>query len=77
MSAHRLLSQIAHSRAVVSRPGAVRALLSAVLLLGWVSPASGAPVRMDNASDLSDTLTAHLVLSELVTGGTSASDEFV
>ncbi len=73
MSAHRPLSPTA---AVRSRPAIVRLILAATLLLGWVSPASGAPVRMDNASDLGDTPVAHLVLSELVTGGVSASDEF-
>ncbi|MEP6680307.1 MAG: hypothetical protein ABJB65_02390 [Chloroflexota bacterium] len=76
MSAHRPLSQIACPPAVPSRSAVVRLLLTAGLLLGWVSPASGAPVRMDNASDLADTAVAHLVLSELVTGGASASDEF-
>ncbi|MDQ2940762.1 MAG: hypothetical protein M3R05_01080 [Chloroflexota bacterium] len=32
---------------------------------------------MDNASDVMDSAVAHLLVSELVTGGSSASDEFV
>jgi hypothetical protein len=48
-----------------------------LLLLASVGPVSGAPVRMDNAIDVTDAAVAHLVVSELTTGGSSASDEFV
>ena len=74
MSAHRPLRQVADHAAI--GPAAPRPLLAILLLLAWVSPASAAPVRMDNASDITELQPAHLVLSEVVTGGSSASDEF-
>jgi hypothetical protein len=77
VSVHRSLHQIDCRAAIVSCPAAVRAVLAMLLLLAWVAPASGAPVRVDNATELTETVVAHLLLSELVTGGSSASDEFV
>jgi hypothetical protein len=77
VSGHRSLDLTAYRPAVVSCPAVLRALLATLVLLAWVTPASGAPVRMDNASELTDLAVAHLLLSELVTGGSSASDEFV
>jgi outer membrane biosynthesis protein TonB len=77
VSVHRSLDQVDCRAAIVSLPVALRAALALLLLLVWVAPASGAPVRMDNATELTDTAVAHLLLSEVVTGGSSASDEFV
>ena len=45
--------------------------------LASVGPVSGAPIRMDNATEVTGSTVAHLLLSELTTGGGSASDEFV
>lgn len=45
--------------------------------LASVGPVSGAPIRMDNATEMTVSAVAHLLLSELTTGGASASDEFV
>jgi cell division septation protein DedD len=77
VSVHRSLDQIDCRAAIISWPVALRAALGLLLLLAWVAPASGAPVRIDNATELTDTAVPHLVFSELVTGGSSASDEFV
>lgn len=77
MSVHRSPDQVDCRAAIVSCPVAMRAALALLLLLAWVAPVSGAPVRMDNATELTDAAVAHLLLSEVVTGGSSASDEFV
>jgi len=79
VSAHRPLAQLA-VRCVVGRSlAAPRLFVGILLLLGWVAPASttAAPVRMDNASEITEAQPAHLLVSEVVTGGSSASDEFV
>ena len=79
MSAHQPLAQVAHRSTLGQWAAAPRVLVGILLLLGWVAPApaTAAPVRMDNASDITDAQPVHLLVSEAVTGGSSASDEFV
>ncbi len=79
MSAHSPLAQLADRTAVGRWLAALRVLVGILLLLDWVAPAAAAaaPVRMDNASEITEADPAHLLVSEVVTGGSSASDEFV
>jgi hypothetical protein len=77
VSVDRPLDHPACRAAIDSCPATLRALLALLLLLAWAGPVWGAPIRMDNPNELADSPVAHLVLSELVTGGSSASDEFV
>jgi hypothetical protein len=54
----------------VGRVGPVSLLLVAALLAAGLAPLVSAPVRGESVLD-------HLLISEVVTGGTSASDEFI